>query len=188
MYKTVTLSDGDTCRVRVLGLFELDGKCREIPGPYRYSLLLATGQVVEDEFDIRAFDEPPRPPNMPIEDIKPGTWEWDQLQQAETYRAALAYEKVRLEAYEGYINDIAAYILQNCLDESDRRRIVEPDDWRKIQEAALVPQLTEAALTETLARTFSGLIWQVGDFTGISSGGAGAGDGQGDSLMGVADD
>lgn len=184
MYKTVILSDGDTCRVRVLGLFELDGKSREVPGPYRYSLLLATGQVVEDEFDIRAFDEPPRPPDMPIEDIKPGTWEWNQLQQAETYQAALAYEKVRLEAYEGYINDIAAYILANCLEESDRARVITAGDWETVYRTALVPQLTQEVIAATLADTFPGLVWQVGDTTGVSGGGTRAGDGGGAEAVG----
>lgn len=186
MHKTVVLSDGEPCKVRVLGLFELDSIKAEILGPYSYSILTVTGQVIEDTYDLRALEEIPiKPAN---DNPEPGTTEWKQLQEYETYLAALAHEHKRIESYANHLNEVAAYILANCLDESDRQRVVEPDDWRKIQEATLVPMLTEAVLTETLARTFPGLVWQVGDTASVSGGGAGTGDGQGDSLMGVTND
>lgn len=156
---TVILSDNLPCKVRQLGLFELDGKGREVLGIYRYSLLLATGQVIEDEYDIRALDYTPTPPDKPANEIAPQSSEWYQLQDFETYRAALAHEKLRIESYEGYLNDIAQYILDNCLSEEDRRRIIEVDDWNKITQAALVPYLTEEGLRECLAQTFQGYIW-----------------------------
>lgn len=155
----LTLSDGLPCKVRQLGLFELDGKGREVLGVYRYSLLLATGQVVEDEYDIRALDYTPTPPDKPANEIAPQSSEWYQLQDFETYRAALAHEKLRIESYEGYLNDIAQYILENCLAEEDRQRIIEVEDWNKITQAALVPYLTEEGLRECLAQTFQGYIW-----------------------------
>lgn len=155
-----TLSDGLPCKVRQLGLFELDGKGREVLGVYRYSLLLATGQIVEDEYDIRALDYTPTPPDKPANEIIQNSPEWFQLQDFETYRAALAHEKLRVESYEGYLNDIAQYILENCLAEKDRRRIIEVEDWNKITQAALVPYLTEEGLRECLAQTFQGHLWR----------------------------
>lgn len=156
----IILSDNLPCKVRQLGLFELDGKGREVLGIYRYSLLLATGQIVEDEYDIRALDYTPTPPDKPANEIAPQSSEWYQLQDFETYRAALAHEKLRIESYEGYLNDIAQYILDNCLSEEDRRRIIEVDDWNKITQAALVPYLTEEGLRECLAQTFQGHLWR----------------------------
>ena len=68
---TIVLSDGLPCEVRRLGLFELDGKGRDVLGVYRYTLLLATGQIVEDEYDIRALDYVPTPPDMPASEVQP---------------------------------------------------------------------------------------------------------------------
>lgn len=154
----VILSDNLPCKVRQLGLFELDGVGREVLGVYRYSLLLATGQIVEDEYDIRALTYTPTPPDMPANEIVQNSPEWFQLQDFETYRAALAHEKVRIESYEGYVNDIATYILGHCISEEDRNRLVEESDWQKVYLAALVPRLTEEGLAQCLRDTFQSLI------------------------------
>lgn len=158
MNKTVVLSDGAPCKVRVLGLFELDGVGREPLGPYRYTVLLATGEVMEDEYDIRAVKEVPKPPDVAIEDIEEGSWEWHQLREYETYQAALAYEKERLASYENYLSDIKDYIVANCLEPDDQRRIVTVEDWEKVQAAAVVPKVTEGAIADTLRNTFQGFI------------------------------
>lgn len=152
------LADGAPCKVRQLGLFELDNVGREILGIYRYSLLLATGQIVEDEYDLRALDYTPTPPDMPANEIKQGTDEWYQLEEYQTYLAALAHEKLRVESYEGYVNDITAYILGNCLQVEDRKRLTQPEDWDVVYSAALVPQLTIEGVADTLKSTFPGFI------------------------------
>lgn len=157
-YKPVTLAAGGLCKVRQLGLFELDNVGREILGIYRYSLLLATGQIVEDEYDLRALDYTPTPPDVPASDIKQGTDEWYQLEEYQTYLAALAHEKLRVESYEGYVNDITAYILGNCLQAEDRNRLTEPGDWDLVYSAALVPQLTLEGVAACLRDTFYGFI------------------------------
>lgn len=164
MLKAVVLSDGEHCRVRQLGLFELDGRGREVLGPYRYSLLMATGQIIEDEYDIRALTYTPTPPDKPANEVEPNTEQWDQLKEWETYQAALAHEKLRIESYEGYVNDIAAYVLEHCLSLEDRNRIVTADDWDTVIMAATVPQLTLEGLAGCLADTFPGFIQGYGDF------------------------
>lgn len=182
----VILSDGQPCKVRRLGLFELDGVGREILGPYRYSLLLATGQIVEDTYDLRALTYTPTKPDMPVKDIKPGTPEYDQLLDFDTYTAALAHEQKRIESYEGYVNDIAQYILHNCLIPEDRNRIVEPgDDWDTVYMAVTVPQLTESGVAETLKSTFPGLIWEYGDTRRADAVSEGEGQIVGDSAVGA---
>lgn len=156
--KVVTLSDGALCKVRQLGLFELDSVGREVLGPYKYTLLLATGVFVEDVYDIRDLDYTPTPPDMPASEIKPNSEEWQQLQEWETFQAALAHEKLRVESYEGHVNDVAAYILGNCLSTEDRNRLTEPGDWDTVYSAALVPQLTLEGVADTLKSTFPGFI------------------------------
>lgn len=156
----VILSDGQPCNVKRLGLFELDGKGREVLGVYRYTILLASGQFTDDEYDVRALTYTPTKPDMPIEDIKPNSPEWYQLQDFDTYTAALAHEKLRLESYEGFVNDITSYILGHCISDSDRNRIITSDDWNAIYLAALVPELTIEGVANTLEHTFQGYIWQ----------------------------
>lgn len=156
----VKLSDGLECKVRQLGLFELDGKGREVLGVYRYTLLLASGQFTEDEYDIRALTYTPTKPDIPIEQIVPNSPEWYQLQDFDTYTAALAHEKLRLESYEGFVNDITQYILSHCLSSEDKDRVVTSDDWNAIYLAALVPELTIEGVASTLEHTFQGYIWQ----------------------------
>lgn len=161
-HKTITLSDGLPCKVRVLGLFELNGK-GEILGPYRYSLLLATGQVVEDEYDLRALDYVPKPPDKPVEEIQQGSLDWYELQEYETYLCALAHEKKRIESYHTYVNETVNYILANCVASDDLGRIVMPEDWDRVYQAALVPQLTMEGLRQCLADTFRGFLSWAGD-------------------------
>ena len=156
----VKLSDGLECKVRQLGLFELDGKGRDVLGVYRYTLLLASGQFTEDESDVRALTYTPTRPDVPIEQIVPNSPEWYQLQDFDTYTAALVHEKLRIESYEGYVNDIAQYILTHCLSPDDANRIVTADDWDKVSLAAIVPELTLEEVATCLANTFQGIIWQ----------------------------
>ena len=156
----IILSDNYPCKVRQLGLFELDGKGREVLGIYRYTLLLASGQFTEDEYDVRALIYTPTRPDVPIEQIAPNSPEWYQLQDFDTYTAALVHEKLRIESYEGYVNDIAQYILTHCLSPDDANRIVTADDWDKVSLAAIVPELTLEEVATCLANTFQGIIWQ----------------------------
>lgn len=185
--KIVILSDGNSCKVRQLGLFELDSVGREVLGVYKYTLLLATGQIVEDEYDIRALTYTPTAPDKPANEIEQGSPEWYQLQDFDTYTAALAHEKLRVESYEGYVGDVAAYILANCLSADDRNRVVEPDDWDTVYTAAIVPQLTESGVASTLKDTFQSLIWEYGDTGRADVVGEGEGEIVGDSAVGIRD-
>ncbi len=163
MLKTVILSDGLPCKVQQLGLFQLDNVGREVLGVYRYSLLLATGQIVTDEYDIRALTYTPTLPDKPANEIAPNSPEWYQLQDYETYRAALAHEKLRIASYEDYVNDIAAYILASCISSEDKDRIVTVEDWDAVQLAALVSVLTEEGIAQTLRETFQSYIQEYGN-------------------------
>lgn len=164
MHKTVTLSDNQPCQVRQLGLFELDGVGRELISPYKYQLLMATGQILEDEYDLRAFDTPPKPPDGEPSKIESGSYEWYNLQEFETYQKAIAHEKTRLESYEGHLLDISHYIIKNCISADDRERIVTADDYKTVYQAAIVPLLTEEVITDILRDTFQSIIWWQANF------------------------
>lgn len=157
MQKTVILSDSQPCKIRVLGLFELSDVAQEPLGPYRYSLLLATGEVVEDEYIFPK--SPPAAPDKPLDECEPNDYEYHQWQEYNTYQAAIAHEKKRTIDYERYLREINRYILDNCLGEQDRGRIVDDTDWQKVQAAAIVPQLTEEVIAQTLRDTFQSLVW-----------------------------
>lgn len=157
MFKTVILSDQQPCKVRVLGLFELSDAAPAPLGPYRYSLLLATGEMVEDEYIFPKT--PPVEPDRLFEECEVNSYEYYQWLEYNAYQAALAHERKRTEDHERYLREINRYILDNCLEEQDRRRVVELTDWQRIQAAAIVPQLTEEVIAQILRDTFQGVIW-----------------------------
>lgn len=150
MINEVMLSDGQPASVRVLGLFELDTVGPDIPGSYRYSILTYSGQVYEAEY--RLPDTPPEKPTN--EQPEPGSQEWKQQQEYDTYLCALAHEETRVRAVEDWLNNCAAYILTECLDEETRRRLVEPEDYQTIYAAATVPKLRMEDIATVLRATF----------------------------------
>jgi hypothetical protein len=150
VHKEVTLSDGQPVQVRVLGLFELDTVGPEIPGPYRYQVLTWTGRVYEIEYTPP--DEPPEKPDA--EEPEPRSLEWHQLQDYETYQAWLAHEADRVRAIEQWLENCAHYVLERCLEQEDRERIIEPEDYHAVHEAALVPRLRKEDIAQALAQTF----------------------------------
>jgi len=156
VHKEIVLSDGESCRVRCLGLFELDAVGPEIPGPYRYSILTYTGQVYEAEYPLT--DEPPEKPDE--EEPEQGSIAWRQLQDYETYLCALAHEKTRARAVEDWLDNCAGYMLAHCLDEADHERLVEPEDYEAVYSAVAVPRLRmddiEAALAQVFRAEFGG--------------------------------
>jgi hypothetical protein len=136
--------------VRCLGLFELDAVGPEIPGPYRYQILTYTGQVYEAEYDLS--DGSPEKPDE--EEPEPGSVAWRQLQDYETYLCAVAHEETRARAIEEWLDNCAAYILERCLDDGDRARLVEPEDYETVYAAAAVPRLRLEDIELALAQVF----------------------------------
>lgn len=188
MQKTVTLSDNLPCQVRQLGLFELDGVGREIIGPYRYALFMATGQILEDEYELRAWEKPPTPPDIEPSKIEPQSYEWYMQQEFETYQAAIIHERTRMESYEGYLSDIGAYILANCISPTNRNRIVTASDYQAVYQAAIVPTLTEEVITVTLRDTFQSVFRWEANFRQSNYWFKRARQAVGDSVVGVGND
>lgn len=155
MLKVVVLSDGEQCRVRQLGLFELDGKGRDLIGPYKYTMLSVMGVFLEDEYILPTDPaDIPVKPDKPVNELTPE--EKEELLAYETYLAALAHEKERIKSYEDHVGDVAEYILSACLDPADRNRVVTQEDWEKIHVAAVTEELTAEVIRDTLSNCFQG--------------------------------
>lgn len=158
-YTEVPLDDGGTCRVLRLDVFALDGVGPELPGPFRYRYKIGAGgneeQIVEDSYDTSARSVPPEHPGIPESEIEPGTPEWWDLLEFETYKAAIAYEvSVRLPSTIEYVRSVSRFIADKCLHEEDRQRVYTKDDWKRIRRAALVPSITLDLLSACFKANF----------------------------------
>lgn len=143
-------SDNDPISVKKLGLYELDNVTPPaISGPFTYRREIA-GNVLDIEYDMSRYQEPPIPPDVPEHEVKEGSEAWYDWREYHFYHAALLHERKRLDATAEYLDRIAHYVLENCVKPEDRYRIVTEEDWRSVYSAALVPQVTQELLEETL--------------------------------------
>jgi len=147
---TVTLSDGGSCEVRQLGLYELDKiEGPAISGPFVHKQDVA-GISYDAEFDIFAFDEPPKKPEIPEHEAPEKSHAWHDWRVYWLYQAGIEHERKRLEETAAYLDRIALYILEECITPEDQRRIIDSSDWKIVYTAALIDQLTREKLVATL--------------------------------------
>ena len=172
-------SDGEPCEVKTLGLFDLDALAPNDAGRYTYEMKLASGETAVIEFPLERYDEPPPKPEKPESEILEGTTGWYRLLEWQRYQAALSHEIRRADQVVGYVEDVAAFILEHCLSDSDKGRIVDQGDWEEVYSVALVPQLTIDLITRTLQQTFRAKFddEEIFDALNKASGGKGAYDG-----------
>ena len=150
----VVLSDGKPCDVRRLGMFDLDEVRPELAGPYTYEVKTIDGRTFLAEYDGSRWPEPPPAPTKPHDEINEESDEWYDLVEYLRYNAWLLHEKERTRLMQDYHVRVVHYILENCISQEDRSRIVTPGDWAAIHKAAIVPELTLGVLAETLQATF----------------------------------
>lgn len=154
----VTLSDGDPCEVRTLGIFELDSIGRDFLGPFTFTMKVLGGTEKEAEYDIGKYEElgrpKPTPPDIPVHELKENTQEWYQYRDSQLYQAAEHHGVLRLDAVSVYTDEVISYILLNCVTEQDVSRIVTDEDWELVYHAAMVPQITEKMITEILRDSY----------------------------------
>jgi len=153
---TVILSDGKPCVVRRLGIFDLDGQGPEVSGPFRYTMTLLSGREVEDFYDPGARSVPPVKPEVDKDDLKEGSPQWYAWLEWETYKAAIAHEYMnRIPSIFAFVKGISGFIAITAISEEDRHRIITEEDWDKIREVALVPEVTWDMVTAVFKNTFS---------------------------------
>lgn len=152
----VILSDGEPCSVRRLGVFDLDGVGPALPGPFIYTYKLSNGQIVEDTYDVSARSRPPEHPGVPEHEIVERGPQWHALLEYETYKAGIAYEyNVRLPNTVQYIREVSTFVVESCLTDEDRTRIVTEDDYALVYEAGVVPQVTMELVAAAYKHTFN---------------------------------
>lgn len=149
----VTLDSGEDFRVRQLGLFELDDLVPDSIGPFTYEMEVM-GKTHHVVFDISRYETPPPPPTKSPSEIKPNTREHDDYIDWQLYHAALLHNQKRLDTINTFYMDIKRYIIANAC-EDDPAKLISLDDWRKVYDAALVPQLTMEIIAATLEKTYA---------------------------------
>jgi hypothetical protein len=155
----VVLSSGIPVRIRQLELYELDNVPYEDVGPYRHPYLI-NGQIREQIHDVSQWEEVPKKPKKGQEECEPGSIEEAQWQLYNTYQAALSHRLKQVELTEKWSNDVARYILKNCVSESDRQYIIEPEDYTTIYHAVIVPEVRLEDIERVLRSTFPGELQQ----------------------------
>jgi hypothetical protein len=156
---TETLSDGEPCVIRQLGIFELDDVRAKLIGPYVYEIETVDGRKYLAEYEGSRWaerGERPLKPDTPEHQITPDHEEWEDLVEYLRYEAWLVHEQERARLMNEYHVEVAHYILDNCLSPEDKQRVVTPEDWAVVHKTALVPELTLEVLAETLQATFQG--------------------------------
>lgn len=150
----VILSDGEPCEVRRLGIFDLDGEGPALVGPFTYKWTLADGTEVESPYDVHSIKNPPKHPGVPESEIEPNTPQYFALLEYQTYRAALAHEKKRVDSIAEYVRGVSRFIVDRCVAQADISRIQTPEDWALIYHAAIVPQITIEMVADVFKTTF----------------------------------
>ncbi len=149
----ITLSDGEKCQVRRLGIFELDAIQPPDTRPFVYTEKLG-GNEITRPFDVAAWEKPPAMPTPEQMAAQPGTVPYYHYFEWSLYWAATYKAKENKEDVKRYCKDVAAYILDTCISPEDKKRIVTADDFRLVWAAALVPQLSLEDLAMSLEYTF----------------------------------
>lgn len=148
------LSDGEPCKVKRLGIFDLDIMGPALVGPFIYSFKMADGKEVEVVYPLDEITTPPQHPGIPENEIVEGTPAWHSLLEWQTYKMAVAHERNRIQSMIDYVLDGSRGILEKALEEEDWDRVVTDGDWLRIVEAAIVPQITPEILAETFRTHF----------------------------------
>lgn len=155
MEKTFALSDGKPCTVGVLGLFDLDhiDLYSKLPGEFFEDVEMG-GKVVR-----KKYVPPETPPFKPPGSIKTtakGSPEWHLWMEHEIYNQYIDHRRKEARIMSKYMVEVAKYIMNTCVAEEDRSRIVEKEDWRDVRRAALSVRMSREDLATALANTFPG--------------------------------
>ena len=161
MEKEIKLSDGNPCTVRILGLFELDDVAPEnAPGPFYEKLEGVEGNTVS-----RLYVPPEIPPEEPKQarsEAKENSQLWEAWVEYDTYQLYLEHRRSEAEFVNQYAEESKKAILDLCLIQDDRNRVVDLDDWRKIHTTALSAQLTEEDIAVVLRNNFPRQVFRPG--------------------------
>lgn len=150
------LSDGQPIEVRRLKFLELEDNVSYLdPGLYIHTYMVE-GHPQKVAYGFEDYAEIPERPKTPFVEAQPDSYETALWDQYHLYRAVLTHEHKKREIEEQYLVDCARYILDNCIDPTDRERIVTSGDYKSVYRLALCPEVTEEDIIACLATTFQG--------------------------------
>jgi hypothetical protein len=152
------LSDCQPIEVRRLKFLELEDNVSYLdPGLYIHTYMVE-GHPQEVAYGLEDYAEIPERPKIPLTKVQPDSYEAALWEQYHLYRAVLTHEHNRGELREQYLVDCARYILANCLNPADQKRIVTSEDYNSVYRLALCPEVTEEDIIACLATTFQGYV------------------------------
>lgn len=150
LVKQVILSDGLLCDVQILSLYFLDHIGPADPGDFTYRIKTLLGEVYDQIYPLASrLENPPPEPKADEDD----TW---ILTEHERFQAALHRNQQRIEMAQERALNVAHFIIDNCLGKDDRQRIITPDDYDTVYNAALTPEVKEGDLARILQEFFRG--------------------------------
>lgn len=153
-YRSVILSDGEECSVRILGLFE----ARDIPldwdEPFTYELESYTGRKYTVVFPFDKYEKEPEIPRVPKYEAEQGTALYDQWREYELYQAAKAHYAEMDRRVRAYLNRMTDRILDVCVSPDDLSRIITIQDIDRVREAALTRPVSKDILKNILDNQF----------------------------------
>lgn len=152
------LSDNQPIEVRRLKFLELEDQVSyNDPGLYIH-VYVVDGHDQPVGYSLNDFGEIPDRPKMPRPEVKDNTEASALWEQYSLYRAVLLHERKRHESQEQYLIDCARYILDTCVSQEDRSRVITSDDFKLVYRLALCPEVTEEDIMAVLANTFQGYL------------------------------
>jgi len=143
VFNTTILSDGEECSVQRLELFELTRVGPMPPPDFEYEIESGDGKSYKIIYPLQErLKNPPKEPTA-----ESGKWdhiEWDRFQ------AALTVRQKQLEIRHERLINCAIYIIEHCLIEKDRSRVVTKEDYQKIYRLAICPEITMEDIQQEL--------------------------------------
>ena len=92
-----------------------------------------------------------------------GTQLFEEWLEYDIYQMYLEHRRGEAESINNYAQEAKTAILDRCLSDEDRKRVIDLEDWRKIHTTALSAQLTEEDIAVVLRSNFPGQVPGPGD-------------------------
>lgn len=156
MTQTIITDAGDSIEVRRMGLFEINEVKQPHLRPFTYTVTSVTGKEFEVEFDLDSYNEPPAQPDCDKFSAKKDDECWHRWREYDLFRASLAHQSRQFAELIRYKRAVAEYIIRNCLvDMGDVHKIISLADWERVMGAALVGQVTQEMIVDSLRDDFN---------------------------------
>ncbi|TXH17709.1 MAG: hypothetical protein E6R03_03365 [Hyphomicrobiaceae bacterium] len=128
----------------------------ELPEPFSYRMTFLNGDSADVAYtreDMENGRSIPMPQKRKA-DCVPLDPEWDAWLAYDTQKAAELHYARQDAEQEGWLDKAVRHVINKCISQEDRRRILLEDDVDAIMEAALVPEVTHEMLRDVISRKY----------------------------------